>query len=141
MFVAENDAGGIFFEPACANETAAGALFGSAGNGEFLCVGVESRCGILKDDVIASPLVHFGCSASVDIILRRIVRENAALFDRDEILRVHGVVFGLALGRNLVVGLSENAIERSNLRIEAMRAKREYLGHEFSGALQHDCRN
>ena len=56
-------------------------------------------------------------------------------------LRVHGVVFGLALGRNLVVGLGEDAIEGSKRRIKTVSAKREYLGHEFSGALQHDCRN
>src|ERR1700746_575174 len=141
MFVAENDAGGIFFEPACANEAAARALFGRSGNSELLRIGVESRGGILKDEVIANPLVYFVRSAGVDIILRRIVRENAALFDGDQILRVHGVVFGLALGRNLVVGLGEDAVEGSELRIETVRAKWEYLGHEFSDALQHDCRN
>src|SRR5258708_39842721 len=31
MFVAENEAGGIFLEPACANDTAAGARLGNAG--------------------------------------------------------------------------------------------------------------
>src|ERR1700746_3231367 len=70
VFMAENDAGGIFFKPAYANKAAARAPFGSAGNGEFLRVGIESGRWILDDDVIANPLVHFGRSAAVDIVLR-----------------------------------------------------------------------
>ena len=80
-----------------------------------------------------NPPVHFSFGASIDIILRRVVRENAALFDGDQILRVQGVVFGLALGRNFVVGLREDTVEGSERRIETVSAKREYLGHEFSG--------
>src|SRR5258708_3106057 len=134
VFVAENDASGIFLEPACTNEAATRARFAAAGNGEFLRVGVESWRGILQDDAIANPLFHFGCGTSVDIILRRIVRKNAALFDGDQIVRVRGVVFGLAFWKNLVIGLRKHAFEGSELRIEAVRAKWEYLGHEFSGA-------
>src|SRR6266853_2827505 len=138
VFVAENDASGIFLEPACTDKAATRTRFAAARKGEFLRVGVESWRGILQDDAIANPLFHFGFGTGVDIILLRFVRENAALFDGDQIMRVRGVIFGLPFWRNLVVRLREDAVEGSELRIEAVRAKREYLSHEFSGALQHD---
>jgi len=50
---------------------------------------------------------------------------------------MHGVVFGLALRRNLVVRLRKDAVHGSNLRIETVSAKWEYLGHEFSDGLLH----
>jgi len=48
---------------------------------------------------------------------------------------MHRVVFCLALRRNLVVRLRKNAVKGRELRVEAKCAKREYLGHEFSGVL------
>ena len=137
-FVTEDNAGGIFLETSSADEAAASALFSCAGDGELLGVSVKGGSGILGDDVVANPFVNFCGGAGVDVVLRRIFRKSSAFFDGDQILRVRGVVFGLALRRNLVVGLGEDAIERSKLGIEAIRAKREYLGHEFSGVLKHE---
>ncbi len=59
VFVAENNASGIFLEPACANEAATRTRFAAARNVEFLRVGVESWRGILQHDAIANPLFHF----------------------------------------------------------------------------------
>ena len=132
VFVAEDDAGGIVFELTGADEAAARAFFGGTGDGELLGVGVESGCGILEEDAVANPLFDFGGGARVDVVLRRIVLEGAAFFDGDQIVRMHGVIFGLALGGNFVVRLSEDAIERGDLRVETKGGKRKYLGHEFS---------
>src|SRR6202030_2822786 len=73
VLVAENDASGIFLEPARTDEAAARAGFAAAGNGEFLRVGVESWRGILQDDAITNPLFHFGFGTGVNIVLRCIV--------------------------------------------------------------------
>ena len=85
--------------------------------------------------MVANPFIDFGGGTGVNVVLRRIVGKRAALLDSDQILRMHGVVFGLALWGDLVVRLGKDAIKRRNLRIETKRAKREYQGHEFSGGL------
>ena len=55
VLVAEDDACGIVFEFAGANEAAASALLAGSGHGVFLRIGVERRDGILHDDVFADP--------------------------------------------------------------------------------------
>src|SRR5690349_23697974 len=54
VFVAEDDSRGIVFELAGADEAAASALFGSAGDGELLGVSVKSGSGVLEEDAVAN---------------------------------------------------------------------------------------
>src|SRR4029077_2109905 len=74
-----------------------------------------------------------GSCARVNVILRRIVGENAALLDGDQVVRIGDVILLLHGGRNLVVRLGENAIKRGARRIVAEGAKGMNLGHGISG--------
>ena len=51
VLVAENYAGGIFFESSRADEAAAHAVFGCARHAEFLRVGIKRGSGVLHDDI------------------------------------------------------------------------------------------
>jgi hypothetical protein len=129
VLVAEDNASGIVFELSGTDEAAAGAVFVRTGNNELLGVRVKRGSGILQQDRIANPLFDFGGGALIDIAVSVVAFQYAALFHGDQIVRMHGVVLRLALRRNFVVRLGEDAIERSELRVEAKGAEREYLGH------------
>src|SRR6266571_2569494 len=133
LFVAKDDAGGIFLELACADEAAAGAALFGAGYGVFLEISVEGRSGILLDDVAANPVFEGSGCAGIHVILRRVVGIAEALLDGNEVMRVGGVVFFLHSRRNLVVGLREDTFERCAGRVVTKPAKGKNLGHGDSG--------
>jgi len=81
LLVAKNNAGGIILELAGADKAAARAALVSAGNGVFLSVCVERIGGILHHNVIADPVLQRGGRSRVNVVLRGVVRKNAALLD------------------------------------------------------------
>src|SRR4029077_15661923 len=93
LLVTEDDAGGIVFELAGADEAAARALLAAAGHGVFLGVGVKRGRGILRDDIVANPMFERVGVAGVDVILGRIIGIGAALFDGDQVVGVGGIIF------------------------------------------------
>src|ERR1041384_352262 len=111
LFVAEDDTGGIFFELARANKTATSAALFGAGHGVFLGVSVKRGHRILLQSAVAHPVGESSTGTGVDIVLLRISWMVAAFFDGDEVVRFGGVIFFLHGGRNLVVGLGEDAFE------------------------------
>src|SRR5262249_44010470 len=135
VLVAKHDSGGIVLKLPSADAAAACAPLMRTRNREFLRVVIEGRRGVLQQDRVANPLCNLGGRARVDVVARVVVVVGTALFDGDQIVRVQGVVFGLALGRDFVVGLREDAFERGDLRVETKCAKWEYLGHEFSSEI------
>src|SRR5256885_1145162 len=135
VLVPEHDAGGIVLQLAGPDETAASAAFAGAWDGVFLGIGVEGGRGILDDNVTADPLLQRGGGASIDVILRRIVRERAALFDGDQVVRVGSVIALLHGRRNFVVWLRKDAIETNARGIETEGAKGLNLGHGISGSV------
>ena len=111
VFVAENDACGIFLELAGADEAAAGAALAGAGHSVFLGVGVKSGERILDNDAFANPVLNSGGSAEIDVVLRGVAGKGASFFDGDEIVGIGGVIFFLHGGRDFVVRLREDAVE------------------------------
>jgi len=132
LLVTKDDVGGIIFEFARAYEATAGTAVAGSGNSVFLSVGIESGCGILAYDLVSNPALQGGSSASVDVVLGRVVRKRSTLFNGDQIVRIDGVIALLHGRRDLVVRLSENAIECDACRIVAKRAEGLDVSHEVS---------
>ena len=97
VLVAKDDTGRIFLKPSSTDEATASASFRRTGDGELLRISVERGRGILNNNVIANPFLDFRRSPCVDVVLWRIFSKDAAFLNRDQVLRMHGVVFGLAL--------------------------------------------
>ncbi len=83
LLVAKYDTGGIILKFAGADKSAPRPPLVRTGNGVFLCVGVKRRSGIPRHDIVADPVLQCRSRARVDVILRGIVRKNAALLDGD----------------------------------------------------------
>src|SRR5215469_5872259 len=133
LFVAKDNAGGIVFEMACSDEAATRATLFRAGHRVFLRISVEGRSGILLDDAVANPVFEACGGAGVNIVLRSVVGIGAALFDCNQIVRVASVIFLLHGGRDFVVRLREDALERGAGRIVTEGAKGKNLSHRISG--------
>ena len=132
VFVTEDDAGGIVFEMADADEATAGAAETGAGDGEFLGVGVEGGRGVLLDDVLGDPGVEAGGGAGVDVVLRGVIAVDAAFFDGDEVVGIGGVILVLHGGSNFVVRLREDAVEGSDAGVVAESSEGLNQGHGVS---------
>jgi hypothetical protein len=135
VLVPENDSSGVVLEFACADETAASELQSRSGDSVFLGVGIKGRDRILYDDAFADPALQRGCGAGVNVVLRRVLREDAAFFDGDEIMRIRRVIAFLHGGGDLVVGLREDSFERDALGIVAKSLEGMNLGHVVSGGV------
>ena len=83
--------------------------------------------------VIVNPALQCFGSPRIDIMPRRIVGKYAPLLDRDQVMRVRGVIFLLRGGRNLVVGLRQHAVKRNARAVVAISGKGINLGHGISG--------
>src|SRR5258708_2378426 len=135
VLVAEDDARRIIFELSCADKAPACAVLLSTRQGKFLRVGVKRRRGVLHENAVVNPAIERGGGACVDVVLRRIIRIDAALLDSNEVVRVSGVILLLHGGRNFVVGLRQDALKGSVRRIITVGAKGINLGHGFSGGV------
>src|SRR6266436_9233193 len=133
LLVAKNDTGGIIFELAHADEAAARATLVRARHKVLLRAAVKRRSRILRNNVVVDPIFQCGSRARVNVVLRRIAGENAALLDDDQVVRVGGIILLLHGRRNFVVRLSEHAVKRGARRIVAEGAKGMNLSHGVSG--------
>src|SRR5260370_1180438 len=133
LLVAKNNAGGIIFELARADKAAPRAPLIRAGDGVLLRVSAKRSSRVLYDDVLVDPILQRCRRTRVDVALRGIARQNAALLDGDQVVRIGGVILLLHGRRNFVVRLGEHAIEGSALRIVAKGTKGTNLGHGVSG--------
>src|SRR5882724_9347153 len=133
VFVPEDYPRGIFFQFSRADEAAARAAFFRSRHHIFLRVRIKRRSGILHDNMVANPIFDRRPCARVHIVLRRVARIRMALFHRNQVVRVRGVILFLHRRRNLVVRLRQDAVEGRALRVVAKRAEGVNLGHEFSG--------
>src|SRR5205085_23252 len=127
LFVAEDHAGGIIFELACANEAASRAALFRAWDGIFLGISVERWRGILPHDAVRHPSGECGSGTRIDVVLRRVVGMTAALFNSNEVVGIGGVILLLHGRRNFVVRLGEDTFKRGACGIVAEGAKRKNL--------------
>src|SRR5262245_45238556 len=111
VFMAENDAGRILFESPSTDETAARAAFGCARNGEFLCVSIEGRCGVLHNYTFPFPLFERGGGTRIDVVAGGVSGKFLPFFRHNQILRMRVVVFLLHFLGNLVVWLREDFLK------------------------------
>src|SRR6266568_4158066 len=132
MLVPENDTRRILLQFPRADESAARAAFFGARYGVFLRVRIKSRRRILRQDILANPLLQRRRRSRVNIILRRIPGISPAFLHGYQVVRVRGVIFFLHRRRNFVVGLRQDAVERGERGVVAKSAKGINLGHEFS---------
>src|SRR5215472_7094346 len=101
--MAEDDTGGIFFQTAGTDESAAGALFSGSRDKEFLGVGVKRTRRVLLNDVIVDPFFDLCRCAGVNVVLRGVGGKRVSFFDRNQVVRMGSVIFGLTLRRDFIV--------------------------------------